>query len=79
MKLLEYFFVIGKESTGVPKEILKDYLEQTIRIPTNDKIRSLNISNVAAICIFEALRQQDFNDLDRFEPDSLKGKDWLLK
>ena len=75
----KYYFVIGKESTGVPKEILKDYLDWTIRIPTNDKIRSLNISNVAAICIFEALRQQDFNDLDIFEPESLKGKDWLIK
>ena len=75
----EYYFVIGKESTGVPKEILREHLEDCIRIPTNDKIRSLNISNVAAVCIFEALRQQDYNDLDRFEPETLKGKDWLLK
>lgn len=74
-----YYFIIGKESTGVPKEILREYLEDCIRIPTNDKIRSLNISNVAAVCIFEALRQQDYNDLDRFEPETLKGKDWLLK
>ena len=75
----EYYFVIGKESTGVPKEILREHLEDCIRIPTNDKIRSLNISNVAAVCIFEALRQQDYNDLDRYEPETLKGKDWLLK
>ena len=74
-----YYFIIGKESTGVPKEILRNYLEDCIRIPTNDKIRSLNISNVAAVCIFEALRQQDYNDLERFEPETLKGKDWLLK
>ena len=74
-----YYFVIGKESTGVPKEILREHLEDCIRIPTNDKIRSLNISNVAAVVIFEALRQQDYNDLDRFEPETLKGKDWLLK
>ena len=74
-----YYFVIGKESTGIPKEILKDHLEDCIRIPTNDKIRSLNISNVAAICIFEALRQQDYNDLYRYEPETLKGKDFLLK
>lgn len=74
-----YYFIIGKESTGVPKEILRDYLEDCIRIPTNDKIRSLNISNVAAVCIFEALRQQDYNDLSRYEPETLKGKDWLLK
>lgn len=74
-----YYFIIGKESTGVPKEILKEYLDDCIRIPTNDKIRSLNISNVAAVCIFEALRQQDYNDLYRYEPETLKGKDWLLK
>ena len=75
----EYYFVIGKESTGVPKEILREHLADCIRIHTNDKIRSLNISNVAAVCIFEALRQQDYKDLDRFEPETLKGKDWLLK
>ena len=74
-----YYFIIGKESTGVPKEILREYLDDCIRIPTNDKIRSLNISNVAAVCIFEALRQQDYNDLSRYEPETLKGKDWLLK
>ena len=74
-----YYFIIGKESTGIPKEILRNYLDDCIRIPTNDKIRSLNISNVAAVCIFEALRQQDYNDLYRFEPETLKGKDWLLK
>lgn len=75
----KYYFVIGKESTGVPKEILCQHLEMCIRIPTNDKIRSLNISNVAAVVIFEALRQQNYNDLERFEPETLKGKDWLIK
>ena len=74
-----YYFVIGKESTGVPKEILREHLEDCIRIPTNDKIRSLNVSNVAAVVIFEALRQQDYNDLSRYEPETLKGKDWLIK
>ena len=74
-----YYFIIGKESTGIPKEILQQYLDDCIRIPTNDKIRSLNISNVAAICIYEALRQQDYNDLSRYEPETLKGKDFLLK
>lgn len=74
-----YYFIIGKESTGIPKHILQEHLEDCIRIPTNDKIRSLNISNVAAICIYEALRQQDYNDLSRYEPETLKGKDFLLK
>ena len=34
---------------------------------------------VAAICIYEALRQQQYNDLSRYEPETLKGKDFLLK
>lgn len=74
-----YYFIIGKESTGIPKEILRNHLDDCIRLPINDKIRSLNISNVAAIAIFEALRQQDYNNLSRFEPETFKGKDWLLK
>ena len=74
-----YYFIIGKESTGIPKHILQEHLDSCIRIPTNDKIRSLNVSNVAAVAIFEALRQQDYNDLSKEEPETLKGKDWLLK
>lgn len=74
-----YYFIIGKESTGIPKEILQANIDKCIRLPINDKIRSLNISNVAAILIFEALRQQDYNDLSRYEPETLKGKDFLLK
>lgn len=74
-----YYFIIGKESTGIPKEILREHLDDCIRLPINDKIRSLNVSNVAAVAIFEALRQQDYNDLSRYEPETLKGKDWLLK
>lgn len=76
---MHYYFIIGKESTGIPKAILREHLDDCIRLPINDKIRSLNISNVAAVAIFEALRQQDYNDLSRYEPDTLKGKDWLLK
>ena len=44
-----------------------------------DKVRALNVSNVAAIIIYEALRQQDFHDLSEFEPESMKGKDFLLR
>ena len=41
--------------------------------------RSLNLSNSVAVVIYEALRQQDYNDLSRYEPETLKGKDFLLK
>ncbi|MGI6710069.1 MAG: tRNA (cytidine(34)-2'-O)-methyltransferase [Bacilli bacterium] len=76
---INYYFFIGKESTGIPKEILRRYLERCVRLPMTDNVRSLNISNVAAIAIYEALRQQDYPGLSNFEPESMKGKDFLLK
>ncbi len=71
----EIYFIFGKESTGIPKEILKNDLDHCLRIPTNDKIRALNLSNCAALVLYEALRQQDYNDLLREEP--FKGADYL--
>ena len=44
-----------------------------------DKVRSLNLSNTVAIISYEVLRQQNYNNLFKHEPESLKGKDWLLK
>ena len=69
------YFIFGKESTGIPKEILKDDLEHCMRIPMTDKVRALNISNSVAIAIYEALRQQNYNDLLKEEPH--KGADYL--
>ena len=71
------FFIFGKESTGIPKEILKDYLNNCMRIPMTDNVRALNVSNSVAIAIYEALRQQNYNDLLKEEPH--KGADWLEK
>jgi tRNA (cytidine/uridine-2'-O-)-methyltransferase len=51
------FFVFGKETSGIPKDILDKYPEQIIRIPMGDATRSLNLSNTAAIVLYEALRQ----------------------
>jgi tRNA (cytidine/uridine-2'-O-)-methyltransferase len=75
----DYYFIIGKESTGIPKAILQENIDRCIRLPMNDHIRALNISNVAAVCIFEALRQQHYRGLSLYEPETLKGKDFLLK
>jgi len=69
------YLIFGKESTGVPKEILKEHLSQCFRIPTNDYIRSLNLSNCVALVLFEVLRQQDYPNLLRTEP--FKGEDYL--
>ena len=69
------YLIFGKESTGIPKEILKDDLDHCMRIPMTDKVRALNVSNAVAIMVYEVLRQQDFNDLLRTEP--FKGEDYL--
>ena len=54
------FIMFGKESAGIPEEILVDYEDTCIRIPMLDKIRSLNLSNSVSIVLYEALRQQNF-------------------
>ena len=54
------FIMFGKESAGIPEEILVDYEETCIRIPMLEKIRSLNLSNSVAIVLYEALRQNNF-------------------
>ena len=69
------YLIFGKESTGIPKEILKDDLDRCMRIPMTDNVRALNVSNSVAIAIYEVLRQQDYNDLLREEPH--KGNDFL--
>lgn len=71
------YLIFGKESTGIPKEILRDKINRCIRIPSTDNVRSLNLSNCVAIVLYEVLRQQDYLDLSRVEP--FKGEDWLLE
>ncbi len=69
------YFIFGKESTGIPKEILRKNLDYCMRIPMTDKVRALNVSNSVAIVIYEALRQQDYPGLLRTEPH--KGENYL--
>ncbi len=57
------FCVFGRESTGIPKDLLVGKEDQCLRIHMTDKVRSLNLSNTAAIIIYEALRQQRFDGL----------------
>lgn len=54
------FIMFGKESAGIPEELLVDYEDTCIRIPMLREIRSLNLSNSVAIVLYEALRQQSF-------------------
>ena len=55
--------MFGKESAGIPEEILVDNPEPCVRIPMNPDIRSLNLANSVAIVLFEALRQQNFKGM----------------
>lgn len=57
------YIMFGKESGGIPEEILLEHKETAIRIPMNPEIRSLNLSNSVAIVLYEALRQQEFKGM----------------
>ena len=59
----EDFLVFGKETAGLPQELLERYPEQCIRLPMIDAARSLNLSNSVAVSVYEALRQNGFNGL----------------
>jgi len=59
----DYYFIFGRETTGLPKDIIQNNLDTALRIPMIENIRSLNLSNTAAILIYEALRQQDYPNL----------------
>jgi tRNA (cytidine/uridine-2'-O-)-methyltransferase len=59
------FIVFGKESAGIPEEILSHHKNDCIRIPMGENFRSLNLSNAVAIVLYEALRQQNFAGLEK--------------
>ena len=69
------YLIFGKESTGIPKKILRNNIDRCFRIPTSDNVRALNLSNCVALVTYEVLRQQDFPDLLRNDP--FKGVDYL--
>ena len=58
------YIMFGKESAGIPEEILLEHKETAVRIPMLDHIRSLNLGNSVAIVLYEALRQQGFKELE---------------
>ena len=59
----EIYILFGKETKGLPEELLKQYLDKTIRIPMKENLRSLNLANSVAIVTYEILRQNQFADL----------------
>ena len=67
------YIMFGKESAGIPEEILLDYEDMCVRIPMAGDTRSLNLGNSVAIVLYEALRQHEFSELN------LKGQLHRLK
>ena len=72
----EIYLIFGKESTGIPREILSEDLDHCMRIPMTSNVRALNLSNCCAIVLYEVLRQQDYRDLLRTEPH--KSEDFII-
>ena len=70
------YLIFGKESTGIPRELLIPHLDRCMRIPMTDNVRALNLSNCVAIVTYEVLRQQNYRDLLFEEPH--KDKDFII-
>ena len=60
----EVFALFGKETKGLPEEVLQKYLDKTIRIPMREHLRSLNLSNSVAIVAYDIYRQTEFLNLE---------------
>lgn len=71
----DIYLVFGKESTGIPKDILLENIDSCMRIPMVKEARSLNLSNCVSIVVYEACRQRGFAGLSSTE--YLKGEDFL--
>jgi len=71
----DIYLVFGKESTGIPKDILRPNQDRCLRLPMIPSARSLNLSNTVAIVVYEVLRQLGYPGLSGVEV--LKGEDWL--
>ena len=69
------YLVFGKESTGIPKEILRPNIDRCMRIPMTKNVRALNLSNCCAIVVYEVLRQRNYEGLLFDEPH--KDKDFI--
>lgn len=59
------YLIFGREDKGLPEELLYDHPDECVRIPMRNDLRSLNLSNSAAIACYEVLRQWDYPDLGR--------------
>ncbi len=60
----DIFLLFGKETKGLPEDILKKYIDKTIRIPMRPNLRSLNLANSVNIVLYDVFRQKDFDGLE---------------
>ena len=71
-----HYFLFGREDIGLPELFMRNNEEKCLRIPMNDEhVRSLNVSNTVCMIVYEALRQQDFPNLElthTYQKDKLK-------
>ena len=73
----DVYLMFGRESTGIPHDILREHEDRLMRIPMVPEARSLNLSNCVALVAYEVLRQQNFHNLATEE--AIKGPDFLFK
>lgn len=73
----DIYLIFGRESTGIPKDILREHLDDAYRLPMVKEARSLNLSNCVAIGAYECLRQIGFDGLSTTE--AIKGPDFLIR
>jgi tRNA (cytidine/uridine-2'-O-)-methyltransferase len=64
----EVFLLFGKETKGLPEDVLLKYIDKTIRIPMRETLRSLNLSNSVAIVAYDVFRQANFSNLEEISP-----------
>lgn len=72
----DIYLFFGKESTGIPRELLLPHLDRCMRIPMTNNVRALNVSNAVAIVVYEVLRQRNYEGLLFEEPH--KDKDFIV-
>ncbi|MGN1400437.1 MAG: tRNA (uridine(34)/cytosine(34)/5-carboxymethylaminomethyluridine(34)-2'-O)-methyltransferase TrmL [Bacillus sp. (in: firmicutes)] len=65
----DHYLIFGRETKGLPKDVIERNIDRCLRIPMTGNIRSLNLSNAAAILVYEALRQQNFIHLSLKNPE----------
>lgn len=63
----EVYLMFGKESSGIDKEIIKKYIDNSFRIPMSSAMRSINLSNCVALCVYDVLSINNFEGLEHHE------------